>query len=86
MPRHVQPRRILRRASVSRKGGQWQNDYDVFDGNRDVVANLSPPSGWIEDFHLQAVVHARHTKKEPRAWRGSKSRNVSERERETVVK
>jgi hypothetical protein len=23
----------------------------------------SPPSGWIEDFHLQAVVHARHTKK-----------------------
>jgi hypothetical protein len=25
--------------------------------------NPSPPSGWIEDFHLQAVVHARHTKK-----------------------
>ena len=24
-------------------------------------ANPSPPSGWIEDFHLQAVVHARHT-------------------------
>jgi hypothetical protein len=23
----------------------------------------SPPSGWVEDFHLQAVVHARHTKK-----------------------
>src|SRR5881275_1533059 len=22
-------------------------------------ANPSPPSGWIEDFHLQAVVHAR---------------------------
>jgi hypothetical protein len=21
----------------------------------------SPPSGWVEDFHLQAVVHARHT-------------------------
>ena len=21
----------------------------------------SPPSGWMEDFHLQAVVHARHT-------------------------
>ena len=28
-------------------------------------ANPSPPSGWIEDFHLQAVVHARHTKKGP---------------------
>src|SRR5262249_2770900 len=25
-------------------------------------ANPSPPSGWIEDFHLQAVVHTRHTK------------------------
>jgi hypothetical protein len=24
-------------------------------------ANPSPPSGWIEDFHLQAVDHARHT-------------------------
>src|SRR5207247_6480922 len=28
-------------------------------------ANPSPPSGWIEDFHLQAVVHARHTKRRP---------------------
>jgi hypothetical protein len=26
-------------------------------------ANPSPPSGWIEDFHLQAVVHTRHTTK-----------------------
>src|SRR4029079_18207488 len=26
-------------------------------------ANPSPPSGWIEDFHLQAVVHTRRTKK-----------------------
>src|SRR5215475_9786186 len=24
-------------------------------------ANPSPPSGWIEDLHLQAVDHARHT-------------------------
>src|SRR6202158_5662409 len=28
-------------------------------------ANPSPPSGWIEDFHLQAVDHARHTRKAP---------------------
>jgi hypothetical protein len=28
-------------------------------------ANPSPPSGWIEDFHLQAVDHARHTRKRP---------------------
>jgi hypothetical protein len=28
-------------------------------------ANPSPPSGWIEDFHLQAVDHARHTEKRP---------------------
>ncbi len=26
-------------------------------------ANPSPPSGWVEDFHLQAVEHARHTNK-----------------------
>jgi hypothetical protein len=24
--------------------------------------NPSPPSGWVKDFHLQAVEHARHTK------------------------
>ena len=28
-------------------------------------ANPSPPSGWIEDFRLQAVDHARHTNKMP---------------------
>src|SRR5947207_9638916 len=27
--------------------------------------NPSPSSGWIEDFHLQAVDHARHTTKSP---------------------
>jgi hypothetical protein len=26
-------------------------------------ANPSPPSGWVEDFHLQALEHARHTAK-----------------------
>ena len=26
-------------------------------------ANPSPPSGWVKDFHLQAVDHARHTRK-----------------------
>ena len=29
-------------------------------------ANPSPPSGWIEDFHLQAVVHTRHTEEAAR--------------------
>jgi hypothetical protein len=28
-------------------------------------ANPSPSSGWIKDFHLQAVDHARHTTKSP---------------------
>src|SRR6185295_8905958 len=28
-------------------------------------ANPSPSSGWIEDFHLQAVDHARHTTGRP---------------------
>ena len=29
-------------------------------------ANPSSPSDWVEDFHLQAVEHARHTIKSPR--------------------
>jgi hypothetical protein len=29
-------------------------------------ANPSPPSGWIKDFHLQAVDHAQHTTNESR--------------------
>src|SRR5258707_15575497 len=28
-----------------------------------VVANPSPPSGWVKDFHLQATEHAQHTTK-----------------------
>src|SRR5438128_9584855 len=28
-------------------------------------ANPSPPSGWVEDLHLLAVEHARHTTKSP---------------------
>jgi hypothetical protein len=24
--------------------------------------NPSPPSGWVEDLHLQAIIHARHTR------------------------
>src|SRR3981081_2743257 len=31
-------------------------------------ANPSPPSGWIEAFHLQALDHARHTSKTPGGW------------------
>ena len=26
-----------------------------------VVTNPSPPSGWVEDFHLQVTEHAQHT-------------------------
>ena len=32
--------------------------------------NPSPPSGWVEDFHLQAIEHARHTIQTPRSYRG----------------
>src|SRR6202051_3808586 len=28
-----------------------------------VVTNPSPPSGWVEDFHLQVTEHAQHTTK-----------------------
>src|SRR5262249_41996973 len=40
-------------------------------------ANPSPPSGWIEDFHLQAVVHARHTNKTPPKLAGGALNNRS---------
>src|SRR5215212_3496596 len=33
-------------------------------------ASPSPPSGWAEDFHLQAVEHARRTRKKARHWAG----------------
>src|SRR5205809_349617 len=33
-------------------------------------ANPSPPSGWTEDFHLQAVDHARHTSQTDREGGG----------------
>jgi hypothetical protein len=39
-------------------------------------ANPSPPSGWIEDFHLQAVDHARHTQKDRLAAASPKSDQV----------
>src|ERR1700739_4605734 len=29
-------------------------------------ANPSPSSGWVQEFHLQAVEHARHTTKKAR--------------------
>src|SRR5215475_9088435 len=50
-------------------------------------ANPSPPSGWIEDSHLQAVDHARHTTQEagrtdrPRAVGWSQSGSVCARPR-----
>ena len=34
-----------------------------------VVANPSPPAGWVEDFHRQATEHAQHTTKSLRdSW------------------
>jgi len=36
-------------------------------------ANPSPPSGWIEDSHLQAVDHARHTRKRAASGAGGPS-------------
>src|SRR5438132_11689768 len=36
-----------------------------------VITNPSPPSGWVEDFHLQATEHAQHTTK-PLRGRGAR--------------
>src|SRR5580693_1705364 len=41
-------------------------------------ASPSPPSGWAEDFHLQAAEHAQHTTS---PLRGSKSREAGSRSR-----
>src|SRR6266446_3047013 len=37
-------------------------------------ANPSPPSGWVEDFHLRAIEHARHTTNRPEAGRSHRHR------------
>src|SRR6267142_2277272 len=49
-----------------------------------VIANPSPPSGWVEDFHLQATEHAQHTTKPLRdsPLRGGLRRERGDRGRE----
>jgi hypothetical protein len=53
---------ILRRANVSRKGGPWQHeDYDVFDGEREVGRiYLIDSFGRSGDLVLGSVVPAIH--------------------------
>jgi hypothetical protein len=51
---------ILRRANASRISGQWQDeDYDVFDGDRDVgrIYRLDdrPDSGWFWGVSFQVT-------------------------------
>jgi hypothetical protein len=47
---------LLRRANVSRKGGPWQHeDYDVFEGDRDVGRIFQQADGswfWAVSFQL----------------------------------
>src|SRR5438874_787675 len=44
-------------------------------------ANPSPPSGWVEDLHLQAAGHARHTGKRPPLARRPKSSKLRRKDR-----
>src|SRR5215472_9703462 len=47
--------------------------------------NPSPPSGWVEDFHLRAIEHARHTTN-PLARERSKRRGSRQRtDRQTMT-
>ena len=48
-------------------------------------ANPSPPSGWVEDFHLQAVEHARHTSSRQGALRPPASHTTVRAVRHTAV-
>ena len=43
-------------------------------------ANPSPSSGWIKDFHLQAVVHTRHTSQRVARMRAPDERNSARAE------
>src|SRR5260221_14223872 len=38
-------------------------------GSPCIITSPSPPSGWAEDFHLQAAEHAQHTTKPLRGIR-----------------
>src|ERR1700730_15317814 len=42
--------------------------------------NPSPPSGWVEDFHLQTIERARHTKEGRRPWSPPESLAIVPRE------
>src|SRR6516225_5291735 len=63
-------RAALRRALLRRADKAALHDtraHECTDELQDaLVSNPSPPSGWIEDFHLQAVVqYSAHQKKSP---------------------
>jgi hypothetical protein len=58
------PTLILRRANLSRKGGEWDDtDYDVFDGERCVGRIFLQASGawfWGVDFQLTGCSNYGH--------------------------
>jgi hypothetical protein len=78
----------LRRANVSRKGGSWQHeDYEVFDGDRDVGRIFLQASGtwfWGVSFQLTGrksygdaptLDEAKAVfRAEYEAWKGTKNR------------
>src|SRR4029077_19916575 len=41
-----------------------------------VITSPSPPSGWAEDFYLQAAEHAQHTTKLVQIERGTRGRSI----------
>jgi hypothetical protein len=62
--------RLLEPPVKSAAGPAWEDfpeglRNDILNHLAGMTANPSPPSGWIEDFHLQALDHARHTRKSP---------------------
>ena len=56
---------IIRKGASGRfhdKGLEGASHHAVIP-NVNTVDNPSPPSGWVEDFHVQATERARHTTK-----------------------
>jgi hypothetical protein len=75
---------LLRPANVSREGGHWQDeDYDVFDGDRDVGRIFQQADGqcfWGVAFHLtrrKSYGHAPSLDDAKAAFKADQSRRLA---------
>jgi hypothetical protein len=53
---------VVENARAKREADDAKRENDI-EASPCVVTNPSPPSGWVEDFHLQVTEHVQHTTK-----------------------